>query len=157
MNLGSVEYTDGPDGNEGGLGILRSGQGKDQTMLLMKYGVHGGGHGHFDLLHFVLFDDGREVIPDYGFSRWINIEPKFGGRYLPENDTYASQTIAHNTLVVDEKSQSNAKEDAAEAVSGERHFFDASNPNVQVISAQAMVSESTRAGIPSSCQLSRLT
>jgi hypothetical protein len=137
MNLGSVEYTDGPDGNEGGLGILRSGQGKGETMLLMKYGVHGGGHGHFDLLHFVLFDDGREVIPDYGFSRWINIEPKFGGRYLPENDTYASQTIAHNTVVVDEKSQSNAKEDAAEAVSGERHFFDASNPNVQVMSAEA--------------------
>ena len=137
MNLGSVEYTDGPDGNEGGLGILRTGQGKGETMLLMKYGVHGGGHGHFDLLHFVLFDDGREVIPDYGFSRWINIEPKFGGRYLPENDTYASQTIAHNTVVVDEKSQSDAKEDVAEKVSGERHFFDASNPRVQVMSAQA--------------------
>jgi hypothetical protein len=137
MSLGSVEYSDGPDGNEGGLGILRTGPGRDATMLLMKYGVHGGGHGHFDLLHFVLFDDGREVIPDYGFSRWINIEPKEGGRYLPENDTYASQTIAHNTVVVDEKSQSNEKEGVAEKVSGERHFFDASNPNVQVMSAQA--------------------
>src|SRR5665647_1332747 len=137
MSLGSVEYTDGPDGTEGGLGILRSGQGKDATMLLMKYGVHGGGHGHFDLLHFVLVDDGREVIPDYGFSRWINIEPKSGGRYLPENDTYASQTIAHNTVVVNEKSQSSAREDSAEAVSGQRHFFDASSPGVQVMSAQA--------------------
>jgi oligo-alginate lyase len=137
LNQGSVEYSDGPDGNEGGLGILRSGSGRGATMLLMKYGVHGGGHGHFDLLHFVFFDDGREVIPDYGFSRWINIEPKSGGRYLPENDSYASQTIAHNTVVVDETSQSEAKESAAEAVSGERRFFDASNPDVQVMSAEA--------------------
>lgn len=137
MSLGSIEYTDGPQGNEGGLGILRTGTGKDATMLLMKYGVHGGGHGHFDLLHFVLFDDGHEVVPDYGFSRWINIEPKSGGRYLPENESYASQTIAHNTVVVDETSQSGGKESVAEAVSGDRHFFDSSNPDIQVMSAFA--------------------
>ena len=68
----------------------------------MKYGVHGQGHGHFDKLHFIFFDAGNEVVPDYGFSRWINIEPKYGGRYFPENDSYAKQTIAHNTVVVDE-------------------------------------------------------
>ena len=107
--MGSVEFTDGPQGDAGGLGILRTGTGRDATMLLMKYGVHGGGHGHFDKLHFVLFDGGREVIPDYGFSRWINIEPKSGGRYLPENDTYAMQTIAHNTVVVDETTQNGGK------------------------------------------------
>jgi len=87
-------------------------------MLLMKYGVHGQGHGHFDKLHFTLFDGGREVVPDYGFARWINIEPKFGGRYLPENDSYAMQTIAHNTVVVDQKSQNDAKEKAADLVAG---------------------------------------
>jgi len=106
-------------------------------MLLMKYGVHGGGHGHFDQLHFILFDGGREVVPDYGFSRWINIEPKSGGRYLPENDTYAMQTIAHNTVVVDQASQSEAKEDSAEAVSGQRNFFSAANPSIQAMSARA--------------------
>jgi len=136
MNFGSVEFTDGFDGTRGGLGILRSGSGRDATMLLMKYGVHGEGHGHFDKLHFTLFTDGREVVPDYGFSRWINIEPKFGGRYLPENDTYAMQTIAHNTVVVDERTQNDANEDVDEKVWPERHFFDASESSVQAMSAR---------------------
>jgi len=137
MSWSSVEFTDGPDGKRGGLGILRSGTGLDASMLLMKYGVHGEGHGHFDKLHFIFFDGGREVVPDYGFSRWINIEPKFGGRYLPENDSYAMQTIAHNTVVVDETSQNEGKESAAEKVWGERRFFDAKDPAVQVMSARA--------------------
>jgi hypothetical protein len=137
MSWGSLEFTDGPNGDQGGLGILRTGSGQAATMLLMKYGVHGGGHGHFDELHFDLFDSGNEVIPDYGFSRWINIEPKSGGRYLPENDSYAKQTIAHNTVVVDETSQNGASERKADSVSGERHFFDASRPSVQVMSARA--------------------
>ena len=137
MSFGSVEFTDGFDGARGGLGILRSGSGRDATMLLMKYGVHGQGHGHFDKLHFTFFDGGREVVPDYGFSRWINVEPKFGGRYLPENDTYAMQTIAHNTVVVDQRTQNDAKESADEAVWGERHYFDARDPNAQAMSARA--------------------
>ena len=137
MGWKSTEFTDGPDGKRGGLGILRSGTGPDASMLLMKYGVHGEGHGHFDKLHFIFFDGGREVVPDYGFSRWINIEPKFGGRYLPENDSYAMQTVAHNTVVVDETSQNESKESAAEAMWGERHFFDASKPAVQVMSARS--------------------
>ncbi|MFL5562078.1 MAG: alginate lyase family protein [Gemmatimonadaceae bacterium] len=133
----SVEFTDGPDGQDGGLGILRSGSGSAATMLLMKYGVHGQGHGHFDKLHFVFFDGGNEVVPDYGFARWINIEPKFGGRYLPENDSWAKQTIAHNTVAVDSASQSNGVYKADEAKHATRHFFDASNPKVQVMSARA--------------------
>ena len=137
MSWGSVEFTDGADGKQGGLGILRTGEGANATMLLMKYGVHGEGHGHFDKLHFILFDAGREVVPDYGFSRWINIEPKFGGRYLPENDSYAMQTIAHNTVVVDEVTQNRADFDAAESMSGQRHWFDATNPNRQGMSARA--------------------
>ena len=137
LSFGSVEFTDGFDGARGGLGILRSGAGPDATMLLMKYGVHGQGHGHFDKLHFTLFDGGREAIPDYGFSRWINVEPKFGGRYLPENDSYAMQSIAHNTVVVDSTTQNGANERADEAVWGERHFFDARNPKAQAMSARA--------------------
>ncbi|HKG93314.1 MAG TPA: heparinase II/III family protein [Gemmatimonadaceae bacterium] len=137
MSFGSVEFTDGFDGRRGGLGILRSGEGRDATMLLMKYGVHGQGHGHFDKLHFTLFDGGREVIPDYGFSRWINIEPKFGGRYLPENDSYAMQTVAHNTVVVDQTTQNRGNEKADEAVWAERHFFSRRDPAVQAMSATA--------------------
>jgi len=137
VDFGSVEFTDGSDGKRGGLGILRSGVGQGASMLLMKYGVHGEGHGHFDKFHFSFFDDGREVVPDYGFSRWINIEPKFGGRYLPENDSYAMQTIAHNTVVVDERTQNDAKEAADEAVWPERHFFDTGVANVQAMSARS--------------------
>jgi hypothetical protein len=129
----SIEVVDGPDGEQGGLGILRTGQ----SMLLMKYGVQGGGHGHFDKLHFIFYDQGREVVPDYGFGRWINVEPKWGGRYLPEGDSYAKMTVAHNTVVVDELTQNDGDARAAEAVSGRRHFFEASDPNVQAMSARA--------------------
>ena len=137
MSWPSVEFRDGHDGTHGGLGILRMGRGVDQSMLLMKYGVHGGGHGHFDKLHFIFFDQGRQVIRDYGFGRWINVEPKFGGRYLKENDSYAMQTIAHNTVVVDAMSQNRFDEDNAEAMSGQRHFFEATSANVMVMSARA--------------------
>ncbi len=133
----SVEFRDGFDGKRGGLGILRIGSGNQQSMLLMKYGVHGKGHGHFDKLHFIFYDQGRSVVPDYGFARWINMEPKFGGRYLPENTTYAKQTVAHNTVVVDLTSQNRANRKAADKVWGLRHFFDAQNSQVQVMSAWA--------------------
>jgi hypothetical protein len=133
----SVEYTDGANGRRGGHGILRAGSGPQATMLLLKYGVHGEGHGHFDKLHFSFFDNGREVIPDYGFSRWINIEPKSGGRYLPENDSYAMQTIAHNTVVVDGRTQNDFVEAAAETLSGTRHFFETPSASVQAVSAKA--------------------
>ena len=131
----SVEYTDGFDDKRGGLGILRIGTEENQSMLLMKYGVHGGGHGHFDKLHFIFFDQGIEIVPDYGFCRWINIEPKFGGRYLPENKTYAKTTIAHNTVVVDQQIQNSGSVIQAEKVWGQRHFFHARNPDIHVMSA----------------------
>lgn len=133
----SIEFVDGADGLQGGFGILRTGQGRDQTLLAMKYGVHGLGHGHFDELNFIYFDQESDVIRDYGYARWINIETKYGGRYLPENNSYAKQTIAHNTLVVDTRSQNDAKREAADRVHGKRHFFDASDSNIQVISASA--------------------
>ncbi len=133
----SIEFVDGDDGTQGGFGILRTGHGKNQTVLAMKYGVHGLGHGHFDKLHFMFYDQSEEVVTDYGFSRWINIETKYGGRYLPENNSYAKQTIAHNTLVVDGVSQNKGNRKSADQVHGLRHFFDASNPAVQVMSAQA--------------------
>jgi oligo-alginate lyase len=137
MSWPSVELSDGHDGLRGGLGLLRTGQGRQQTVLLMKYGVHGGGHGHFDQLHFSLYDGGGEVVPDYGFARWVNMEPKFGGRYLPENDSYAMQTIAHNTITVDGRTQNGGDHAKADAVWPTRHFFDAKSPHAQAMSARA--------------------
>jgi len=38
---------------------------------------------------------------------FLNIEAKYGGHYLPENNKWAKQTIAHNTVVLNESSQFN--------------------------------------------------
>ena len=46
----SVEYTDGMNGDEGGVSLLRAGIGADLTTLIYKYSSHGLSHGHFDKL-----------------------------------------------------------------------------------------------------------
>jgi hypothetical protein len=131
----SVEYTDGGDGTEGGLGILRSGPIEDQSLLLMKYTGHGLSHGHYDKLGILYYDQGREILQDYGAARFINVESKFGGRYLPETKTWTRQTVAHNTVVVDGRSHFDGKEQVSEKHHGERHYFQANDPGFQVVSA----------------------
>ena len=134
----SREFLDGFDGKQGGLGILRTGEGKDQTMLVMKYGVHGLGHGHFDKLQFMHYDQQNEVIPDYGYCRWINIEPKFGGRYLPENNSLCkTDNRAQILLLWMEKHRIMATAKQLDKMHADRHFFEVSNPNIQVMSAKA--------------------
>lgn len=94
---------DGPDGKRGALAILRAGDEKGQA-LVMKNTAQGMGHGHFDKLHWLFYDNGRRVVTDYGAARFLNVEAKSGGIYLPENTSWAKQTVAHNTLVVNEQS-----------------------------------------------------
>ena len=94
---------DGPGCDHGGLAILRMGDEDGQT-LVMKNTAQGMGHGHFDKLNWLFYDNGHAVVTDYGAARFLNIEAKSGGIYLPENTSWAKQTIAHNTLVVDERS-----------------------------------------------------
>lgn len=103
----SVNISDGPLGNNGGIGILRTENNSSSTSLVMKYTSQGMGHGHFDKLSYTFYDNNNEIVKDYGAARFLNIEPKNGGHYLYENDEYAKQTIAHNTLVVDKKSHYN--------------------------------------------------
>ncbi len=131
----SVEYTDGIKGNEGGISLLRSGKDEDLTTLIIKYASHGLSHGHYDRLNYNLFDKGNEVLTDYGSVRFIGVEQKYGGRYLPENTRYAAQTIAHNTVVVDETSHFSGKEKEAEAHHADKYFSDISRPAVQVVAA----------------------
>ncbi|MFC7292715.1 heparinase II/III domain-containing protein [Hirschia litorea] len=100
----SLELRDGRNGDEGALMVLRSGPESDASAVVMKATTQGLGHGHFDKLGLLYYDNASEVVADYGAVRFLNVEAKFGGRYLPENDSYGKQTIAHNTLVVDEKS-----------------------------------------------------
>jgi oligo-alginate lyase len=131
----SVNFTDGASGTEGGLSVLRQGKDDDQVCLVFKYGAHGLSHGHFDKLTYLYYDQNQEILPDYGAARFLNVEQKYGGRYLPENKSYAMQTVAHNTLVVDEKSQYDAVEEASEAHHSSLYFQDLSNPNCQIVSA----------------------
>ncbi len=101
----STLFTDGADGKQGGVGILRAyGADDHASVLLLKYAAQGMGHGHFDRLGYSFYNELGEVIQDYGSARWVNIDQKGGGRYLPENNSWAKQSVAHNTLVVDETS-----------------------------------------------------
>lgn len=126
---------DGKNGDEGGLGILRSGALKDQQCVLFKAASQGLGHGHFDRLNILYYDNGTEVFPDYGASRFINIETKGGGGYLKENTTWAKQTVAHNTLVVDQTSAFKGNLKAAEKYHPELVNF-TSTDDIQVVSAR---------------------
>ncbi len=132
----SIKYVDGPGGDEGGVSILRWGPYQDMETLLFKYSAHGLSHGHYDKLSFLFYDQGREIIQDYGSARFLNVEQKSGGRYLPENKSWALQTIAHNTLVVDEKSNFNGIREISEQNHSEYYYFSVDDPNFQVTSAK---------------------
>jgi hypothetical protein len=110
----SVVFTDGADGKMGGVSVLRTGKDKNLTSLIFKYSSHGLSHGHYDKLNINLYDNGNEILQDYGASRFINIEQKWGGRYLPETKSYTQQSIAHNTVTVDETSHFNGIEAVSE-------------------------------------------
>ena len=101
----SQAFGDGKDGNSGALAIIRSD--KPEQAVVFKATSQGLGHGHFDKLTWQFYDRGQEIVSDYGAARFLNIEAKFGGRYLPENNSWAKQTVAHNTLVVDETTHFN--------------------------------------------------
>ncbi len=107
FDYASMRLRDGAAGNQGALDILRASNDPDDLTVVVKNTSQGLGHGHFDKLGLLVFDAGHEIIRDYGAARFLNIEAKFGGHYLPENDRWAKQSIAHNTLVVDETSHFN--------------------------------------------------
>lgn len=121
----SILLSDGPDGKAGAIAVLRDGEdeGLDHTALVAKNASQGFGHGHFDKLSWQLYDNGNEVVRDYGAARFLNIEAKEGGRYLPENETWAKQTVAHNTLVVNEKSHFNGDVKLADQHAPQQLYF----------------------------------
>ncbi|GLS92695.1 hypothetical protein GCM10007916_37670 [Psychromonas marina] len=146
FSWGSLSLTDGSAGECGGVTILRHRDAKsDDSMALLWYGQHGSDaklhsaldHGHFDGLHLSLFNNNQEFTHDYGYGRWVNIEPKFGGRYIPENKTYCKQTIAHNTVVVDQISQNQGVTAIAQVHNGEKHFTLLDDSKLQGMSAFA--------------------
>ncbi|QIA64889.1 chondroitin lyase [Vibrio astriarenae] len=134
----SMELAEGPNGDQGAQGFVRMQDNSgDVTQLVMNYGMHGMGHGHFDTLGITFFNRGQEVLREYGFCRWVNVEPKFGGRYLAENPGYARQTIAHNAITIDETCQNDFDVDRADSVSGTPHFFQVNDEKLKGMSAFA--------------------
>lgn len=130
----SLLLSDGPDGHQGAVAILRNGSGRKHQALIAKNSSQGLGHGHFDKLSWQYYDNGNEVVTDYGAARFLNIVAKEGGRYLPENTSWAKQTIAHNTLVVDEQSHFDGKVKLANTIAPKQLFFSDANGN-QISSA----------------------
>ena len=105
FNYKSLLLRDGENGNEGGIAIIRDKKVDvdKQSCLIFKATSHGLSHGHYDKLSICLYDNGNSILTDYGAARFLNIEPKNGGGYTKENLTWAMQTIAHNTVTIDER------------------------------------------------------
>ena len=82
-----------------GYAVLERGKGTNATWLALKYGPHGGGHGHPDKNSFILYARGEVVAPDVGTHAYGS----------PLHAGWDKTTLAHNTLVVDEKSQDPAQ------------------------------------------------
>ena len=83
-----------------GYAILRSTPttATEQCYLLLKYGPHGGGHGHPDKLSLILSAYGQRLSPDLG-------TPGYG---LDLFESWYRQTICHNTVTIDGYSQPEA-------------------------------------------------
>lgn len=79
-----------------GLAILRSSEAHHrQSCVLLKYGPHGGGHGHPDKLSVSFYARGNPVATDLG-------TPGYG---VGLNESWYRQTLSHNTVTLDGRSQ----------------------------------------------------
>lgn len=127
----SQDFNDGVEGEHGGVTVLRNGN----LEGLFKYSTQGMGHGHFDRLSYALYDEGGEVVQDYGAVRWVNVDQKGGGRYLPENKTFGKHTVGHNALVVNQTSHFDAKVKEADEMYPEFYYSDYSDNRVNMVSS----------------------
>lgn len=74
-----------------GYAILRG----NGTYALLDYGPHGGPHGHLDKLNLILYAAGDE----------LGGEPRMHRYEDPLHGSWTRETVAHNTMAVDERSQ----------------------------------------------------
>ena len=63
--------------------------------VAVKFGPHGGGHGHYDKLTFISYADGKHLATDPGTQA-------YGAK---SHNTWDKMTVAHNTVAVDEHTQ----------------------------------------------------
>lgn len=78
-----------------GYAVMQHGTGQDAAWLSLKYGPHGGGHGHFDKLGFISYNHGQTLAYDPGTA-------SYG---VPIQEEWYRTSLAHNTLTVDETNQ----------------------------------------------------
>jgi hypothetical protein len=126
--------TDGRNGNAGGIMLLHDSA--NEFCSVFKFASQGLTHGHYDRLNLFHYNKATEILSDYGAARFVNVKAKEGGRYLPENKSYAKQTVAHNTLVVNEKSHFDFNYKEAEKYNPELVFSDISHSEFQVVCAR---------------------
>lgn len=74
-----------------GYSVLRSGK----KTVILKYGPHGGGHGHPDKLSISIHNGIKEIVPDMGTCAYG----------IPEFTKWYRKTLAHSTVTVDAKDQ----------------------------------------------------
>lgn len=74
-----------------GYAVLRSGS----KTVVLKYGPHGGGHGHPDKLSISIHDGDKELVSDMGTSAYG----------VPAFIQWYRKTLSHSTLTVDGKDQ----------------------------------------------------
>lgn len=86
---GSRNYT------QAGYAILQSGGGVDATWACLKYGPHGGGHGHPDKMNVIL----------YARQKVLGVDPGTGKYGVPLHSGWQQASLAHNSLTVDEVNQ----------------------------------------------------
>lgn len=98
LPTGKVMAAGSRNAQASGYSILQKGEGQQATWLCLKYGPHGGGHGHFDKLNFVLYARGQMWGYDTGTHAYGS----------PLHADWDKISLAHNTLTVNEKCQAEA-------------------------------------------------
>ena len=81
-----------------GYAILEHGAGADAAGACLKYGPHGGGHGHPDKLNLLIARRGT----------LIGVDPGTAAYGVPVQKEWYRATLAHNTVTVDEANQAEA-------------------------------------------------
>lgn len=101
-----------------GHAMLGGGEGAGQTQFHLTWsGSHG--HAHGDNLSLLVWANGREMLSDIGYTH-------------TRERAWTLATVAHNTVVIDGIQQSITRGETAGAL----RFHDASDPTVQVVSAE---------------------
>ncbi|MDA0337261.1 MAG: heparinase II/III family protein [bacterium] len=83
-----------------GLAMLRHGTGEQRRAAWLYYGRNTG-HGHRDRLNYGLYYRGMDLLPELGY-------PEYADGKWPKRAGWTTNTISHNTVVVNRRAQDNS-------------------------------------------------